>query len=180
MSLLSRRFVSSSMFLVAAGCSMVSIYGLYIGEQLTMYDYISGAFSTVSNMLWLGASAYDIYLTCHQKHETRKGKGSSATESDEQSDDIEKQLNLREESSFSKYKPIIQKMKIKPPSLSRRHSSDNFLIDKDPSVAALHIKFKYQDKVHSVQIPEVFFKNKKTVSEDFNDVFEQSLKKKVN
>ncbi len=168
------------MFLVAAGCSMVSIYGLYIGEQLTIYDYISGAFTTVSNILWLGASAYDIYLTCHQKQETRQGKGTSANESDEQSDDIEKQLNLRDESSLSKYKPIIQKMKIKPPSLERRHSSDHFLIDKDPSVAALHIKFKYRDKVQSIQIPEVFFKNKRTVSEDINDVFEKSLKKKIN
>lgn len=46
----------------------------------------------VNNLLWLGASAYDIYLTCHQKYETRQGKESSANENNEQLDNIEKQL----------------------------------------------------------------------------------------
>ncbi|AWN72887.1 hypothetical protein A6J39_020275 [Legionella anisa] len=167
------------MFVVAACCSMVSIYGLYVGDQLTTYDYISGVFTTVSNLLWLGASSYDIYLTCNQKYEAGHNKEGSDIENDDQLDDIEKQLKLQDASSLSKYQPIIQKIKIKTPSLNKRHSSDNLLTD-DPGIVDLHIKFKHQDKVQIVQIPGVFFKKEKVEAENFNDVYENSLKKKIN
>ncbi|HHT0594600.1 TPA: hypothetical protein ACTXXA_003144 [Legionella anisa] len=140
MSLLSRRLASSSIFVAAASCSMVSIYSLYAADQLTTYDYISGVFTIVSNLLWLGASSCDIYLTPNQKYKARNNEEDLGTESDDQSNDIEK-LNLRDESSLSKYSPIIQKIKIKS-SLNRRRSIDNILMDNNSSIAALHIKFK--------------------------------------
>lgn len=170
MSLLSRRLVSSSMFLVAAGFSMVSIYGLFSGQDLTTYDYISGIFSTVSNLLWMGASSYDIYLTCTLKQEEHL-RNEYIVDDNNQIDDIEKQLKNRNE-SLPGYKPIIKKMKVVTPSIKRRHSSDNIIAMNETNEAELHIEFKHQDKKQSVRIPGIFYEKRRNSHKNSDESYE--------